>query len=149
MAAIFKNIWKTSATKNCRPVSLLFVVKKLFEKLVNDKLVDHLEIFDFFLISSMTSGLLIQPQFWQKFWQRLGHRHSLEFGTLQSRSKCDQTSDVGQQLGVWSRLLILLLEKFNLIHLTSEMKQGVVDVKMNKSNFDKKSSYGARVTFLL
>ena len=29
--------------KNCCPVSLLFVVSKVFEKHVNDKLVDHLK----------------------------------------------------------------------------------------------------------
>ena len=63
MVAIFKNIWKTSATKIYHPVGLLFVVNKFFEKLVNNKLVDHLDKFGFFLISSMISGLLIQPQF--------------------------------------------------------------------------------------
>ena len=29
------------------------------------------------------------------------------------------------------------------------MKQGVIDVKMNKSNFDEKSCYDVRVAFLL
>ena len=67
MVAIFKNIWNTSATKNYYPVSLLFVVNKFFEKLVNYKVVDHLEKFGFFLISSMTSDLLIQPKFLQGF----------------------------------------------------------------------------------
>ena len=60
MVAIFKNIWETTS-KNYRPVSLLFVVTEFFEKLVNNMLVDHLEKFGFFLISSMVSGLLIQP----------------------------------------------------------------------------------------
>ena len=45
-------------------------------------------------------------------------------------------------------MLILLLEKFYLIYLTNQIKQGVIDVKMNKSNFDEKSSYDARVAFL-
>ena len=67
VAAIFKNIWNTSATKNYYPVSLLFVVNKFFEKLVNYKVVDHLVKFGFFLISSMTSDLLIQPKFLQGF----------------------------------------------------------------------------------
>ena len=31
------------AAKNCHPVSLLSVVTKVFEKLVNRKIVDHLE----------------------------------------------------------------------------------------------------------
>ena len=48
-------------------VTLLFLVNKFFKKLVNNKVVDHLEKFWFFLISSMTSSLLIQPQFWQEF----------------------------------------------------------------------------------
>ena len=96
------------------------------------------------LISSLTSGLLIQPQFWQKVWQVFAYWHS---------SKYDQVSDLGQQLGAWSGLLISLLAKFNLFHLTSQMKQGVIDVKMNKSNFDEKSSklncVGALTVFLL
>ena len=31
------------AAKNCHPVSLLSVVTKVFEKLVNRKIIDHLE----------------------------------------------------------------------------------------------------------
>ena len=60
---MFKCISKTSATKNYGLDRLLFVVKKFFEKLVNKKLVDHLEKLGFFLISSMTSGLLIELHF--------------------------------------------------------------------------------------
>ena len=116
MLAIFKNIWNTSATKSYHPVSLLFVINKFFEKLVNNTLVDHLEKFGFNLISSMTSGLIIQLQFWQEFWQDLAHWYSLKFDTLQSRCKCDQGSDFGQQLRAWSGLLI----SFNLFHLTSQ-----------------------------
>ena len=61
MVAIFKNIWEKTSTKNDGPVSLLFVISEFFEKLVNNILVNHLEKFGFFLISSMVSGLLIQP----------------------------------------------------------------------------------------
>ena len=43
MVAIFINIWETNATKNYSPTSLLFVINKFFEKLVNNELVDHLE----------------------------------------------------------------------------------------------------------
>ena len=32
-----------STAKNCRPVSLLSVVSKVFEKLVNNRIVDHQE----------------------------------------------------------------------------------------------------------
>ena len=77
-------------------------------------------------------------QVWPEFWQGLAHWYSSKFGLLQSKSKCDQASDLGQQLGAWSGFLISLLEKFNLFQLTRQMKQSVIDVKMNKSNFDKK-----------
>ena len=45
---VFKNVGKRSTAKNCRPVSLLSVVSKVFEKLVNNRIVDHLENFDLF-----------------------------------------------------------------------------------------------------
>ena len=40
---VFKNIGERSAAKNYCPVSLLSVVSKVFEKLVNNRIVDHLE----------------------------------------------------------------------------------------------------------
>ena len=40
---VFKNIGKRSTAKNYRPVSLLSVVSKVFGKLVNNRIVDHLE----------------------------------------------------------------------------------------------------------
>ena len=40
---LFKNVGERSTTKNYHPVSLLPVVNKVFEKLVNDWIVDHLE----------------------------------------------------------------------------------------------------------
>ena len=40
---VFKNVGERSTAKNCHPVSLLSVVSKVFEKLVNNKIVDHLE----------------------------------------------------------------------------------------------------------
>ena len=39
----FKNVGERSTAKNYRPVSLLSVVSKVFEKLVNNRIVDHLE----------------------------------------------------------------------------------------------------------
>ena len=39
---VFKNVSERSTAKNYRPVSLLSVVK-VFEKLVNNRIVDHLE----------------------------------------------------------------------------------------------------------
>ena len=40
---VYKNAGERSTAKNYRPVSLLFVVSKVFEKLVNNRIVDHLE----------------------------------------------------------------------------------------------------------
>ena len=40
---VFKNAGKRSTAKNYYPVSLLFVFSKVFEKLVNNSIVDHLE----------------------------------------------------------------------------------------------------------
>ena len=37
-----------STAKNYRPVSLLSAVSKVFEKLVNSRIVDHLEKYGFF-----------------------------------------------------------------------------------------------------
>ena len=44
---VFKNVGERS-TANYHPISLLFVVSKVFEKLVNKKVVDHLEKCDLF-----------------------------------------------------------------------------------------------------
>ena len=40
---VFKNVGERSTAKNYRPVSLLSVVNKVFEKLVNNRMVDHLD----------------------------------------------------------------------------------------------------------
>ena len=40
---VFKNVGERSTAKNYRPVRLLSVVSKVFEKLVNNRIVDHLE----------------------------------------------------------------------------------------------------------
>ena len=40
---VFKNVGEMSTAKNYHPVSLLSVVSKAFEKLVNNRIVDHLE----------------------------------------------------------------------------------------------------------
>ena len=60
---VFKNVGERSAAKNYRHVSLLSVISKVFEKLVNNRIVDRLEKCDlFFLISSMVLGRLDQLQ---------------------------------------------------------------------------------------
>ena len=43
MVLVFKNVGEKSTAKNYRPVSLLSVVSKVFKKLVNNRIVDHLE----------------------------------------------------------------------------------------------------------
>ena len=60
---VFKNVGERSAAKNYRHVSLLSVISRVFEKLVNNRIVDRLEKCDlFFLISSMVLGRLDQLQ---------------------------------------------------------------------------------------
>ena len=44
----FKKVWERCAAKNYRSVSLLSLVGEVFEKLVNNRLVDHLEKCDLF-----------------------------------------------------------------------------------------------------
>ena len=64
VAPVFKNVGERSTAKNYHPVSLLSVVSKVFEKLVNNRIVDHLEkcgFFDFeygFNSSRSTADLL-------------------------------------------------------------------------------------------
>ena len=59
---IFKNVGERSTAKNYPPVSLLSVVSKVFERLVNNRIVDHLEKCGFFLISSVVLCLFNQMQ---------------------------------------------------------------------------------------
>ena len=48
LVPILKNAGERSTAKNYHPVSLLLVVSKVFEKLVNNRLVDHLQKCDLF-----------------------------------------------------------------------------------------------------
>ena len=59
---VLKIVGERSTAKNYHPVSLLSVVSKVFEKLVNNRIVEHLEECGLFLISSMVLGLLNQLQ---------------------------------------------------------------------------------------
>ena len=45
---VFKNVGEKSTAKNYHPVTLLSVVSKVFEKFVNNRIVDHLEKCDIF-----------------------------------------------------------------------------------------------------
>ena len=59
---VFKNIGKRCSTKSYSPVTLLSVVSKVFEKFVNNRIVDHLEKCSLSFDSSMILGLLNQLQ---------------------------------------------------------------------------------------
>ena len=62
MIPVFKNVGERSTAKNYHTVSLLFVVSKVFEKLANNRKVDHLEKCGFFSDSQHGLGLLNQLQ---------------------------------------------------------------------------------------
>ena len=63
---VFKNVGERSTAKNYHSVSLLSVVSKVFEKLVNNRIVDHLENCGIFSDFRYGLGLLNQLQiFWQ------------------------------------------------------------------------------------
>ena len=68
MAPVYKNVVERSTAKNYLPVSLLSVLRKVFEKLVNNRIVYHLEKcglfpdFQFgFRSSQSTADLLTVP----------------------------------------------------------------------------------------
>ena len=48
MVPIFKNVGERSTAKTYCPVSPLYVVSKVFEKLVNNRIVDQIEKFGLF-----------------------------------------------------------------------------------------------------
>ena len=49
MVSVFKNVGERSTAKNYHPVSLLFLLSKVFEKFVNNRIVDHIKKCGFFL----------------------------------------------------------------------------------------------------
>ena len=59
---VFKNVGERSTAKNYHLVSLLSVVSKVFEKLVHNRIVDHLDNCGLFFISSMVLALHDQLQ---------------------------------------------------------------------------------------
>ena len=48
MVPVFKNVGERSSAKNYHTVSHLSMVSKVFEKLVNNRIVDHPEKYGFF-----------------------------------------------------------------------------------------------------
>ena len=83
-APVFKNVGVRSTAKNYCPVSLFSVVRKAFEILVNNKVIDHLE----------KSGLF----------------SDFQFGFRSSKSTADLLTVVSQRIArdfIWSGLLEL------------------------------------------
>ena len=68
MVPVFKNVGERSTAKNYRLVSLLSVVSKVVEKLVNNRIVGHLEKCGLFLIARMVLGLLHQLQIYLQLY---------------------------------------------------------------------------------
>ena len=62
MVSVFKNLEERFTAKNYHPITLHSLVSKVFEKLVNNSLVDHLDKCSFFMISSLVLGLFDQLQ---------------------------------------------------------------------------------------
>ena len=59
---LIKNVGESCTAKNYCPVSLLSVASKVFGKLVNSRIVDHLKKCGLFVISNMILGLLDELQ---------------------------------------------------------------------------------------
>ena len=72
---VFKNVGERSTTNNYRPVSLLSVVSKVFEKLVNNRLVDPLE--------------------------KCGLFSDFQYGFRSSRSTADLVTVVSDRIAFW------------------------------------------------
>ena len=68
MVPVFKKVGERSAAKKYHPVILLSVVSIVFEKLVNNRIVDHLEKYGLFLIPSVILGLLDQLQIFSQLY---------------------------------------------------------------------------------
>ena len=68
MVHVFKNVGERSTAKNYDAVSLLFVLSIVFEKLVNNLIVDHLEKCGLFSDFEYGLGLLSQLQILLKLY---------------------------------------------------------------------------------
>ena len=93
---MFKNVGERSTAKNYCPVSLLSVVSKVFEKLVNNRIVDHLEkcglFSDFqygFRSSRLTADLLTK---------KCGFFSDFQYGFRSSRLTADLLTVVSHRI---------------------------------------------------
>ena len=68
VVSVFKTVGERFTAKNYHPVSLFSVVSKVLEKLVNNKIVDHLKKCGLFFISSVVLGLLDQLQIFSQLY---------------------------------------------------------------------------------
>ena len=113
---VFKNVGERSTAKNHRPVSLLSVVSKVFEKLVNNRIVDYLEKCGLF--SNMVLCLLDQLQIFSQLyliellllgllelWHLLYPRLLTGFGMLVFFTNLSLMEFLGQIFGLISSFL--------------------------------------------
>ena len=72
---VFKNVGERSTAKNYRPVSLLPVVSKVFEKPLNNRIINNLEKYRLFVICRMVLDALDQLQVFSQLYliELLGH----------------------------------------------------------------------------
>ena len=75
MVPVFKNVGERSTAKNYRPVSLLPVVSKVFEKPLNNRIINNLEKYRLFVIYRMVLDALDQLQVFSQLYliELLGH----------------------------------------------------------------------------
>ena len=98
MVPVFKNVGERSTAKNYHPVSLLSLVSKFFEKLVNIRIVDHLE----------DCGLF----------------SDFQYGFTSSRSTADLLTDVSDRIA--KHLIYLrLLTRFGMLVSFTNLSHGI------------------------
>ena len=104
MILVFKTVGGRSTAKNYCRVSLLSVVSKVFEKLVNNEIVDHLQRFDLFFWFPAWFQLLRQLQtFWQLCLIEMTSRINLPGTSLERRIRTFPElhfrTSLGRQIG--------------------------------------------------
>ena len=82
MLPVFINVREKSTAKNYHPVGLLFVVIKVFEKLVSYNILDHLEKYDLFSDFQYGVCLLHQLQIFSQLYLIKLLRHLTGLGLL-------------------------------------------------------------------